>query len=617
MKYSLLPLTLLLVACEPEITSTARYDIIPAPQYVEIQHGVQSFIMTESTPVAYAGKDPQMQRNARFLGDYLKLKKIVNEENPRWAIIIKDSLQSDNPEAYQLTVTDDRVIINGASPAGVFYGIQTLRKSIVPTWKDAVAIPAVEINDAPRFGYRGAHMDPCRHFFTVAEVKEYIDMMVLHNMNRLHWHLSEDQGWRLEIKKWPKLTEVGAKRPNTVIGHVMGQEVTADTPNDGIPVEGFYTQDDAREIIRYAAERYITVIPEIDLPGHMVAALTAYPELGCTGGPYEVWRGWGISDDILCAGKDETLAFLDDVLTEVADLFPSEYIHVGGDEAPKERWQECPRCQARIKALGLKDDKSSSKEEKLQSFITNHVEATLTAKGKKVIGWDEILEGGISPTATVMSWRGVKGGIEAARLDHDVIMTPTTYLYFDYYQVWDRTHEPDAIGGFLPLQKVYSYEPLPAELTPEEQQHIVGVQGNLWTEYIPTLEHMQYMALPRWAALAEIQWSSPEKKDYHDFFYRLPYLYRWYRAEGYLYAKHIYEVNADLVPQDDGSTQVTLYTADDAPIRYTLDGSAPTAESLRYDSTFVLAPGDTLRAIVVRDTLSHELRWPYPTHRTW
>lgn len=423
-------------------------------------------------------------------------------------------LEKENPEAYSLEVKQGQVVITAPTEAGVFYGIQTLRKSIGIAEGGSIELPAVSITDEPRFGYRGMMLDVSRHFFSVDDVKCYIDMLALHNINRLHWHLSDDQGWRIEIKKYPKLTEIASQRKETVIGRNSGKY-------DGQPYGGFYTQQQAKEIIAYAAERYITVIPEIDLPGHMQAALTAYPELGCTGGPYEVWTQWGVSDNVLCAGNDKTIEFVKDVLAEIVEIFPSEYIHVGGDECPKTVWAKCPKCQARIKALGLKSDSKHTKEERLQSFVIHEAEAFLATKGRKMIGWDETLEGGLAPGATVMSWRGEGGGIEAAKQGHDVVMTPNTYLYFDYYQSKDTDTEPLAIGGYLPMERVYSYEPMPKALSPEEQKYIIGVQANLWTEYIPDLKQIQYMVLPRMAALCEVQWSQPNKKDYESFLKRV------------------------------------------------------------------------------------------------
>ena len=570
----------------------ANYQIIPMPQEIVTAQG-SPFILKSSVKILYPEGNEKMQRNAKFLADYLKTatgKDFAIEAGTEGknAIVLALGTENENPESYQMKVTGDGITITGPTEAGVFYGIQSLRKSLPVAVGADISMPAVEINDAPRFGYRGAHFDTSRHFFTVDEVKTYIDMMALHNMNRFHWHITEDQGWRLEIKKYPKLTEIGSKRTETVIGRNSGEY-------DGKPYGGFYTQEQAKEIVAYAAERYITVIPEIDLPGHMQAALAAYPELGCTGGPYEVWRQWGVSEDVLCAGNDQVLKFLEDVFTELIAIFPSEYIHVGGDE--------CPKCQARIKALGLKSDDKHSKEERLQSFVINHIEKFLNDHGRQIIGWDEILEGGLAPNATVMSWRGEKGGIEAAKQKHDVIMTPNTYLYFDYYQAKDVDNEPFGIGGYLPLERVYSYEPMPASLTPEEQKYIKGVQANLWTEYIATFPHAQYMVLPRWAALCEIQWSSPEKKNYADFLSRLPQLIKWYDAEGYNYAKHAFGVQAEFEPNPaEGTMDVTLSTIDNAPVHYTLDGTEPTTASPVYEGVLKIKENATLSAKAIRPT---------------
>ena len=578
----------------------ANYQIIPMPQEIVTAQG-NPFILKSGVKILYPEGNEKMQRNAQFLADYLKTatgKDFAIEAGTEGknAIVLTLGTANENPESYQLKVTGDGITIASPTEAGVFYGIQSLRKSLPVAVGADISMPAVEINDAPRFGYRGAHFDTSRHFFTVDEVKTYIDMMALHNMNRFHWHITEDQGWRLEIKKYPKLTEIGSKRTETVIGRNSGEY-------DGKPYGGFYTQEQAKEIVAYAAERYITVIPEIDLPGHMQAALAAYPELGCTGGPYEVWRQWGVSEDVLCAGNDQVLKFLEDVFTELIAIFPSEYIHVGGDECPKVRWEKCPKCQARIKALGLKSDGAHSKEERLQSFVINHIEKFLNDHGRQIIGWDEILEGGLAPNATVMSWRGEKGGIEAAKQKHDVIMTPNTYLYFDYYQAKDVDNEPFGIGGYLPLERVYSYEPMPASLTPEEQKYIKGVQANLWTEYIATFPHAQYMVLPRWAALCEIQWSSPEKKNYADFLSRLPQLIKWYDAEGYNYAKHAFGVQAEFEPNPaEGTMDVTLSTIDNAPVHYTLDGTEPTTASPVYEGVLKIKENATLSAKAIRPT---------------
>lgn len=589
----------LLASCQSSVEQ-ADYQVIPMPHEIVAAQGTP-FVLKSGVKILYPEGNAQMQRNAELLAEYLKTatgKDFAVEAGTEGknAIVLALGVDNKNPEAYELKVAGEGVTVKGATEAGVFYGIQTLRKSLPVAVGANISLPAVDIKDAPRFAYRGAHFDTSRHFFTVDEVKTYIDMLALHNMNRMHWHFTEDQGWRIEIKKYPKLTEIGSKRSETVIGKNSGKY-------DGVPHEGFYTQEEAKEIVKYAAERFITVIPEIDIPGHMQAALAAYPELGCTGGPYEVWKMWGVSEDVLCIGNDQSLKFLEDVFAELIEIFPSEYIHIGGDECPKVRWAQCPKCQARIKQLGLKSDAKHTKEERLQSYVISHVEKFLNEHGRQIIGWDEILEGGLAPNATVMSWRGEGGGIEAAKQHHDVIMTPNTYLYFDYYQSKDTDNEPLAIGGYLPVERVYSYEPMPKSLTPDEQKYIKGVQANLWTEYIPTFSHAQYMVLPRWAALAEVQWSAPEKKDYANFLSRLPRLIQWYDAEGYNYAKHVFDVTAEFTPNTtDGTLDITLNTIDDAPIHYTLDGSEPTAASPRAEGVVKVKENAVFSAKALRPT---------------
>ncbi len=586
-----------LCSCSGEKTA-ANYQVIPIPQEI-VMAANGEFALNNNVKIIYPEGNEAMQRNAQYLAGYLKkatgkMYQIETGTEGKGNILLQVVSDVEKPEAYQLKVNAEGVVISGASEAGVFYGIQTLRKSIPVLENSTPVLSYVEISDAPRFDYRGAHFDVSRHFFTVEEVKSFIDMMALHNMNRLHWHITDDQGWRIEIKKYPLLTEIGSQRKETVIGHNSGEY-------DGKPYGGFYTQEEAREIVAYAAERYITVVPEIDLPGHMQAALAAYPQLGCTGGPYDVWTIWGVSDNVLCAGNDSVLTFIDDVLAEIIDIFPSEYIHIGGDECPKVKWKSCSKCQARIKALGIKSDDKHSKEEYLQSFIINHGEKFLNAHGRQMIGWDETLEGGLAPNATVMSWRGEGGGIEAAKQHHDVIMTPNTYLYFDYYQTKDTENEPMAIGGYLPLERVYSYEPMPRSLTQEEQKYIVGVQANHWTEYIPTFSQLQYMALPRWAALCEIQWSQADKKDYQNFLTRLPQLISLYQTEGYNYAKHVFDVTADFQANaETGVVEVRMKTIDDAPIHYTLDGTEPTFASPVADSVLSIKENCILQAVAVR-----------------
>jgi hexosaminidase len=363
----------------------------------------------------------------------------------------------------------------------------------------------------------------------VAEIKRFIDIMAMHKLNTMQWHLTDDQGWRLEIKKYPKLTEIGAYRKETLTGHSRNKPPVY----DGTRYGGFYSQDEVRDIVSYAAERFITIIPEIEMPGHALAALAAYPKISCTGGPFDVRTRWGIEENVFCAGKDETFDFLEDVLTEVTDLFPSEYIHIGGDECPRVKWEKCPACQARIKKEGLKDEKE------LQSYFIRRIEKFLNSKGRSIIGWDEILEGGLPPDATVMSWRGIKGGIEAARQGHDVIMTPTNYVYLDYYQT-EPEGQPLAIGGYLPLERVYGYDPVPDELNSEEQKHILGIQGNIWTEYIAAPEHLEYMAFPRLFAIAETGWTPERLKDFEDFMARFRVLRTRYDAMGINYFKGEY-----------------------------------------------------------------------------
>ena len=589
----------MLLSCNTEVKE-ANYQIIPLPQEISVMDQAAPFILSNGTKIMYPEGNEKMQKNAEFLASYIKdltgKSLAVQAGTDGKGIILQLGGNAKNPEGYQLKVTSDQVVISGPTEAGVFYGIQTLRKSIPVAQGVDIALPAVEINDYPRFSYRGAMLDVSRHFFPVDSVKRFIDMLALHNINRFHWHLSEDQGWRIEIKSRPELTEIGSKRAETVIGHNSGKY-------DGKPYGGFFTQEEAKEIVAYAAERHITVIPEIDLPGHMQAALTAYPNLGCTGGPYEVWKIWGVSEDVLCAGNDETLKFIDDVLGEIIQIFPSEYIHVGGDECPKVRWTKCPKCQDRIKALGIKADKNHTAEEKLQSFIINHAEKFLNDHGRQIIGWDEILEGGLAPNATVMSWRGEGGGIEAAKQKHDVIMSPNTYLYFDYYQSKDVEQEPEAIGGYLPLERVYSYEPMPASLTPEEQKYIKGVQANLWTEYIPTFSQVEYMELPRMAALADIQWTNPEHKDYQDFLQRLVRMVKIYDVYQYNYAKHVFDVTARFEPNaETGTVDVTLSTVDNCPVYYTLDGTDPTTASQLYTEPVKINTNCTFKAMAVSPT---------------
>ena len=587
-----------LSSCSMKQSSVTNYEVIPMP--LEITTGTQTdFILKNGITICYPQGNALIKRNAEFLAEYIKeqtgIELSIKEGNgTNGDIVLSLGLEEKSPEAYLLEINSKNIKIKGASEAGIFYGIQTLRKAIGVAPAPKVALQAVEIKDQPEFSYRGMMLDVCRHFFTVEEVKNYIDILALHNVNRLHLHLTEDQGWRIEIKKYPLLTEIGSKRKETVIGHNTGKY-------DGIPHSGFYTQEEAKDIVAYAKERFITVIPEIDLPGHMQAALSAYPELGCTGGPYEVWTKWGVSDNVLCAGNEKTIEFLKDVLTEIIDIFPSQYIHVGGDECPKTQWTKCPKCQAKAHALHLKTDKKHTKEQKLQSYIMAEMETFLNSKGRKLIGWDEILEGGLSPNSTVMSWRGEKGGMEAAKQNHDVIMTPNSYVYFDYYQSSDKEHEPEAIGGYLPMERVYSYCPKPKTLTPEEQKHIIGVQANVWTEYMPNFKQVQYMVLPRIAALCESQWSTPEKKDYKRFMSRITKLVEIYKLNKWNFATHIFDVDLNMIPDVQSKTlNVDAKTIDNAPIYYTLDGTEPTAQSKKYQNILKINQSTHLRTVAIR-----------------
>jgi len=442
-----------------------------------------------------------------------------------------------NPEGYSLTVSPKGVTLRAKTAVGLFYGVQTIRQLLPvevekPTLVAGIklSLPACEIADEPRFAYRGMHLDVGRHLFPVACIKRYIDMLALHKMNTFHWHLTEDQGWRIEIKKYPRLTEIGAFRKETVAGAQKRENNTF----DGKPYGGFYTQDEVREIVAYAGSKFITVIPEIEMPGHAIAALTSYPELSCTGGPFEVRKLWGVDEDVFCAGNEQVFNFLQDVLTEVMELFPSKYIHIGGDECPKKRWEKCPKCQKRIKDEGLKN------EFELQSYFIRRIEKFVSSKGRNIIGWDEILEGGLAPGATVMSWRGEAGGIEAAKSGHNVIMTPGKYTYFCYYQSENHDGQPLALGGYVPLEVVYGYNPTPKELSAEEQKHILGVQGCLWSEQIPTPEVLEFMAYPRTFAIAETGWTPDNEKNFGSFVSRLKDLGKRYDTIGINYFKGEY-----------------------------------------------------------------------------
>ena len=528
----------------------AQYDVVPLPQSIQMQKG-EPFVLNSDVQIL-AGEG--LQREAEFLRQYLKEVTGINLtiaqkriKKVRY-IDLTVSPKVTEPEGYVMTVSANGITIAGGSAAGVFYGIQTLRKSLVSIDKAAATssifhLPSSIITDAPRFSWRGMHLDCSRHFWSVDFVKKFIDLLALHNMNVFHWHLTDDQGWRIEIKKWPKLTEVGSQRSGTIIG-------TNSDLDDGIPYGGYYTQAELREVVAYAAARHITIVPEIDMPGHMLAALAAYPELGCTGGPYQVGHYWGVYKDVLCVGNPRVYEFVEDVLTEVMDIFPSEVIHIGGDETPAEKWVHCEKCSKLELDLLLQKPMAGqgqvSPEEyqelmraELQSYFTNKVFDILASKGRRALGWDEILDGA-PQDAMIMSWRGSAPGAKAAEAGHDVVMAPTTHCYFDYQQVEDTEFEPSRCGGFIPIERVYSLDPAPDSLSVEARSHILGTQANLWAEYMTNEQMVEYQALPRMSALAEVQWTQPGRKDYKAFLQRLTRFTSLFECYHYTYAKHLW-----------------------------------------------------------------------------
>lgn len=542
MKRSFLLSLLMMVIAAASAAPKADYaKVVPVPDKIVPNAKGGSYELAASTRIYYTSGQADMARNAQFLAQYIKdMTKLsltpaaVKGKGKDGISLVLAPKAKLAPEAYEISVDRKGVTITGKTAAGVFYGIQTLRKSL-PVLQSAgtVELPAARVEAAPRFGYRGMMLDCSRHFFPVKFVKEYIDLIALHNMNRLHWHISDDQGWRFSVPGYPKLTEVGSKRAQTVLGHNSEVE-------DGTPYGGYYTDDEIRDIVKYAAERYITIVPEVDMPGHMMAALASYPELGCTGGPYKTGEYWGVYPDILCAGNKKVYSFVKDVLNHVCDLFPGQYIHIGGDESPRVRWEHCPKCQAMIKKLGLKDKDGQAKEALLQGYFANRVQKYLETKGRRVIGWDELLGCDVDTSATIMSWRGAEPGAKGAALGHDVIMSPSTSLYFDHYQSKNTGEEPMAIGGFSDVKNVYNTEPVAPELDAKAKAHIIGVQANLWTEYITSPNYAEYMVLPRMAALSEVQWLQPSEKNYDAFVKRTDSLRHIYELYGYTYAHHLW-----------------------------------------------------------------------------
>ena len=533
-------LSLLLLSLATFANAQTLPSLLPKPTSVVMGNTNSRFELNRETRIVCKLNDntakyaiAELDRiTEEILGTKLKRRSRISGDNN---IIIKHDA-SLNAEGYRLEITPENILIYAKEGAGVFYAMQTIKQLIpvqayeTPLDLEKVLVPALKITDTPHFVYRGFMLDCSRHFWSVETIKETLDILALHKMNRFHWHLTEDQGWRIEIKKYPLLTEIGSLREQTTTGHNEGL--------DGIPYGGYYTQDDIREIVKYAEERFITIVPEIEIPGHSLGALSAYPWLGCEGeaGNYKTWSYWGVSSQIACAGKESTFEFWEDVLEEVIELFPGEYIHIGGDEAPREKWQTCPHCQERIRENGL------ANEAELQSYVNGRIEEFLAEHGRKMIGWDEILEGGVSNGATIMSWRGADGGIAAARKGNNVIMTPNSHCYLDYRQTTDRRDELDSNGSYIPLRRAYSYNPYES-LAEEEKKYILGVQGNLWTEYVTTPMQLQYKTLPRIGALAEIGWSnpSPETKDVEEFIGRAKELARYYSVWGWNFARHFYE----------------------------------------------------------------------------
>lgn len=594
---------LLAVACNKRVV--ADYNVIPQVQNLSVKDG-DVYVFDSSRKLVYDNQDSRrsLELFAQDLEELVGIRPSVaagTSEDAKDNVYFTLGLQDGRKEAYSINVSSDGILVRAVAPEGIYRATRTLLKSVGTEKASSVEFPSAEVSDWPRFGYRGLMLDVSRHFSDVEMVKRTIDMLALHQLNIFHWHLTDDQGWRIEIKSHPELTEVGAWRDDTVVGRYLGG---TDYPTDGKRHGGFYTQEQIREIVAYAKERYIEIIPEIDLPGHTSAVLAAYPQLGCEDKEYKVANRWGVIRDVLCAGNPASLDLFKDIMDEVCDLFPGKYIHLGGDECVKDRWKACPKCQKKIEELGLKDVGRYSKEDYLQSWFMGEVASFVQSKGKRVIGWDEILEGVPMDDSVIMSWRGTEGGIAAARMGHDVVMTPTSDMYFDQSQTLASQLEEIPVGGFINVMKVYSYEPLPASLTPEQQKHILGCQANVWCEYMPEERIRQYQILPRLAALSEVQWTMPERKNYKDFLKRLPKMLSIYDHYGYNYAKHIFDVACSYsVNVEKGSLEVSLSTLGNDPIYYTLDGTSPqTKKAMLYDDTpIVISSPSELKVSVLRN----------------
>ena len=580
-----------LVACGPSDIQSGDLNVIPLPQEVTETASAEPFVVRSSTTICYPAGNEKLERTAHFLASYIKEVtgtevKLDTKAGGSNCIVLGLDPSIPQKEGYVLNITADQVTLNGQTEAGVFYGVQTIHKALPITKGKALgSLPAGTVKDFPQYGYRGFMIDVGRHFFSVDYLKELIDVMALHNINYFHWHLTEDQGWRIEIKKYPKLTEIGSIRKETITAPGSGKF-------DGTPVKGFYTQEEAREIVAYAAERFITVIPEVDMPGHMLAALASYPELGCTGGPYEVATKFGVFREVLCGGNEKTLQFAKDVINEIMDIFPdAPYIHIGGDECPKAEWEKCPKCQAKIRELGLRDTKEHSKENQLQVYFMSEVEKEIAKRGKKMLAWDEILEGNPDPkTTTVCAWTGVPASIKSAKLGHQTIVCPISHLYFS-------NPGYNRLKGVSSIERVYNFEPASPKLTEEEKKNIIGVQGCIWTEWTKDSVKMEWQMMPRIAALSELQWSNPAQKNLDGFLKRLRHQLNLYSLYGFHYKEDIEDVTMSAEPTgESGAARVTLTTFDNAPVYYTLDGTDPTNQSTLYTEPFTIDGTTTIKA---------------------
>ena len=585
-----------LVACGPSDIQSGDLNVIPLPQEVTETASAEPFVVRSSTTICYPAGNEKLERTAHFLASYIKEVtgtevKLDTKAGGSNCIVLGLDPSIPQKEGYVLNITADQVTLNGQTEAGVFYGVQTIHKALPITKGKALgSLPAGTVKDFPQYGYRGFMIDVGRHFFSVDYLKELIDVMALHNINYFHWHLTEDQGWRIEIKKYPKLTEIGSIRKETITAPGSGKF-------DGTPVKGFYTQEEAREIVAYAAERFITVIPEVDMPGHMLAALASYPELGCTGGPYEVATKFGVFREVLCGGNEKTLQFAKDVINEIMDIFPdAPYIHIGGDECPKAEWEKCPKCQAKIRELGLRDTKEHSKENQLQVYFMSEVEKEIAKRGKKMLAWDEILEGNPDPkTTTVCAWTGVPASIKSAKLGHQTIVCPISHLYFS-------NPGYNRLKGVSSIERVYNFEPASPKLTEEEKKNIIGVQGCIWTEWTKDSVKMEWQMMPRIAALSELQWSNPAQKNLDGFLKRLRHQLNLYSLYGFHYKEDIEDVTMSAEPTGEGgAARVTLTTFDNALVYYTLDGTDPTNQSTLYTEPFTIDGTTTIKAKAIRD----------------